>query len=391
MFLTPKTELVNRIAQLQQHLTQNGLDGALLHGVTNVYYYSGTAQQSHLWVPAAGAPVLLVRRVLERARRESALDRVEPIGSLRQLPEYIGTGRRIGMELDILPVSLFAGYQRALPGVEIVDIGPATRLARAVKSDVEIAQVRGAARVADLTFQAIKAALREGMTELELSAIAEAAERRHGFQGMVRWRAATGFECPWFHVLAGESGAVASFADTTFGGEGLTPAAPYGAGYRQIQRGMPVVVDYPTAYNGYIHDGTRTLAIGSLPDDLVRAYNVSVEIAHMFQTEARPGVTGEELWQKSVSLAEQHGLLDHFQGYGPSKARFVGHGVGLELDELPILAPRQQHPLEPGNVIAIEPKFFFPGRGAVGIENTYLITPQGAERLTLTGEELVLV
>lgn len=385
-----RTELRGRLGSLQTHLAVAGLDGALVHGMTNLYYFTGTAQQAHLWVPTGGDPVLLVRRVLERARRESPLEAVEPLTSLRDLTGALGSARRIGMELDIMPVSLFTQYQRALPGLEAADIGPAIRQIRAVKSAWEIGQIRQSARVADLSFQAACAALHEGMTELELSVAIEAADRLNGNQGMLRWRAATGFECPRAHVLAGESALAFSFADTPFGGEGLTPAAPYGAGRRQIGRGMPVCIDYPTVVDGYVHDQTRTLVIGGLDAELARAHSVCQEILAAVEAETRPGITGEHLWNRALEAATAAGLEEHFMGWGSSRVRFVGHGIGLELDELPVLAPRQQMPLAPGHVIAVEPKFFFPGKGAVGLENTYAVTEHGLERLTVSPDDLAV-
>ncbi|HLN63682.1 MAG TPA: Xaa-Pro peptidase family protein [Symbiobacteriaceae bacterium] len=391
MSFTPKAELDRRLATLRQHLAAAGLDGALLHGVTNLFYYTGTAQQGHLWVPAAGEPVLLVRRVLERARQESALERLEPLTSLRNLAGQLGGARRIGMELDILPVTLFQTYQKALPGAELTDIGAVTRLARSVKSPYEVEQIRTAAHMADETYRAVQGALRPGITELDLSVVAEAAERRAGHSGALRWRAATGFECPRVHLLAGESALAFSFADTPFGGEGLTPAVPYGAGRRVIERGMPVCLDYPTVYGGYIHDQTRTLAIGGLDAELTRAYEVCREILAALEAETRPGVTGHELWEKTLAVAVRHGLEEQYMGCGANRVRFIGHGVGLELDELPVLAPRQTQVFAAGNVIAVEPKFFFPGKGAVGLENTYLVTPTGLDRLTVSSDELCVV
>ncbi|MFZ5827502.1 MAG: M24 family metallopeptidase [Bacillota bacterium] len=391
MILTPRSELDQRVARLQAILAQQSLDGALLHGTTNLFYFSGTAQQAHLWVPARGRALLLVRRILDRARRESALEVIEPLSSLRELAGHLGGATRIGMELDIMPVPQYGLYQRSLPGVEIADVGGAIRALRAVKSPYEVERIRAAARVADATFATVKGALKEGITELELSVIAEAAERRGGTQGHVRWHAVSGFECPPVLLLAGESGLAFSFSDTPFAGEGLTPAVPYGASRRVIERHMPVCLDYPTQVDGYVHDQTRTLAIGGLDAELTRAYGVCRQVLAMIEAEARPGVTGEQLWERSLAIAREAGLEEHFMGYGENRVRFIGHGVGLELDELPVLAPRQQMALEPGHVIAVEPKFFFPGKGAVGLENTYLVTNSGLERLSLSGEELAVV
>ncbi len=391
MLTTPGAELRHRLSVLRAGLRDQGLDGALVHGVTNLYYLSGTAQQAHLWVPTDGAEVLLVRRVLARARRESALERVEPLASLRELADAIGPGRRIGMELDIMPVSLFQRYQRALPGLDAADVGPALRLQRARKSAWEVDRVRAAAAAADRTFAEVRDALREGMTELELSIVAESAERRHGFQGMLRWRATTGFECPWVHVLSGSTALEFSFADTPYGGAGVTPAAPFGASGHRIARGEPVNLDFALARDGYIHDMTRTLAVGPLPDEAMRGYEACRAVHADFVAAARPGVTGEELWARAVAVMEAAGFGDRFMGLGEQRVRFVGHGVGLELDELPVIAPRQTAAVAAGNVIALEPKVFLPDVGAVGLENTYLISGDGVERLTVSDDDIAVV
>jgi len=374
--------------RLRSALVEQGLDGALITSPVNLYYFSGTAQQAHLWVPADGEPLLLVRRVLGRARRESPLSQILPLRSLRDLAPHLGGARRIGMELDRITVTGFAAYRHHLEGIEIQDIGQAVRRIRAVKSPWEVERIRAAAAVADRTYQAVRSALREGLTELELSVVAETAERLGGTQGHIRWYG--GIESAPVLLLAGESALEASFMDTPFAGEGLSPAAPFGAGRRVIRRGMPVCLDYPTQVAGYAHDQTRTLAIGELDAELTRAYGVCREILAALEKEARPGATGGALWERALAIARQAGLEDHFMGCGETRARFVGHGIGLEVNELPIIAPRQEQPLEAGNVIALEPKFFFPGKGAVGLENTYLVTEAGLEKLSQSDEALAI-
>ncbi|MCP4896963.1 MAG: aminopeptidase P family protein [bacterium] len=384
-------EINDRLDRLRKVLRTKGLDGALLHGVTNLFYFSGTAQQAHLWVPSESEAQLLVRRVLERARAESPLSQIEALTSLKALPEVLRGASRVGLELDLMPVSHFRRYENVLEHCELCDVGPATRVIRAVKSEHEIALIRAAAETAEATFNAVRDGLREGISELELAIVAESAERRHGFQGTLRWRATTGFECPWVHILSGPSALEFSFADTPFGGPGLTPAVPYGASQRIIGRGEPVCVDIAIARDGYIHDMTRTFSVGELPQRLVDAYEVCRQMHQMFREEARPGVTGEGFWQRCVAIADETSLGEHFMGFGAQRVHFVGHGLGLELDELPVLAPRQAMPLAAGNVIALEPKFFFPGLGAVGLENTYAIHADRVETITLGGEEITVV
>jgi len=116
--------------------------------------------------------------------------------------------------------------------------------------------------------------------------------------------------------------------------------------------------------------------------DLSRAFDVALAIQAEVGRGLRPGSTGEALWERARAMAEEAGLGDRFMGPPGDQARFVGHGVGLELDELPVLAPGSEAQLVAGQVVAVEPKFVFAGRGAIGIENTWLVTDGGGEKLT---------
>jgi Xaa-Pro aminopeptidase len=88
------------------------------------------------------------------------------------------------------------------------------------------------------------------------------------------------------------------------------------------------------------------------------------------------------VYTKAVDLAAAAGYEDHFMGCGATRIRFVGHGVGLELDEYPFLAKGQEMALAENMVVALEPKLIFPGKGVVGIENTFVVTANGLEPLT---------
>jgi len=184
---------------------------------------------------------------------------------------------------------------------------------------------------------------------------------------------------------------VPSFPDLPLGGEGPGPSAPYGAGWRRIARGDAVIVDAPAVLGGYIIDQTRTLVIGRLPDALARAHDAARDILKTVEAAIRPGVTPEALYHLSLERAEALGFADAFMGAGAYRARYVGHGVGLELDEWPVLADGFTDPLEPGCVFAVEPKLLFPGLGVAGIEDQYAVTTTGCERLTLAEQRLFTV
>jgi Xaa-Pro aminopeptidase len=250
--------------------------------------------------------------------------------------------------------------------------------------------MRATARLSDAILSAAIEGLREGMTELELSALVEAEARRRGHEGVVRLRG-WNQETYYGMIAAGPAAAAPSFPDLPLGGEGPGPSAPYGAGWRRIARGDPVIVDAPAVLGGYIVDQTRTLVIGRLPDALARAHDAAVDILRTVEAAIRPGATPEALYRAALGRAETLGYADTFMGARPYRARYVGHGLGLELDEWPVLAEGFTDPLEPGCVLAIEPKMIFPGVGVAGIEDQYAVTATGCERLTVSAQRLFTI
>ncbi|HSM92319.1 MAG TPA: M24 family metallopeptidase, partial [Anaeromyxobacteraceae bacterium] len=189
----------------------------------------------------------------------------------------------------------------------------------------------------------------------------------------------------------GGSGAVPGFFDGAVTGTGLSSAAPHGASRATIERDTPVMVDYTGIFDGYIVDMTRLYVCGRLDDDLARAFATALEIQRWVVERLKPGAVAEELFAGAAAMAEASGFGAHFMGAPGENARFVGHGVGLELDELPVLAQGFRQPLVAGQTIAIEPKFVFPGRGVVGIENTFAVGAEGGVKLTARPDDLVVV
>ncbi len=395
MRYTPRSELDARIARLQARLAHAGLDGALIVHIANLFYFAGTIQQAHLFVPAQGAAVLMVRKSFERARRESALEHVVSLTSLRRMPALLAEHgyahfKRIGLELDVMPVAVFGSYQRLLPGVELMDISVPVREIRAVKSAYEIERMRDAARQAAGMFEAAPSVLHAGMTEIEFAAEMEAIARRLGHQGVIwlhNWNQRVHFGT----IVSGDNGAIVSYFDGPLAGTGLSPAMPTSAGVRQIGLHEPVIFDYAFAYEGYIVDATRLLSVGPLPQKLMAAYEAMREVEAAVAEAARPGVLCSDLYELAVEMATRLGYADEFMGYGEGKVSFVGHGVGIELDEVPVLAGGYQVPLHAGMTFALEPKVAFPVDGAVGLENTWVVTDDGVESLTGVADRVIVV
>ncbi len=392
---TPFKEIRPRIERLQTAMGESGIDGALIFQKTDLYYFAGTIQQANLYVPAEGDPVLMARKNSDRARAESPLKRQAAVDTLKQMTEVlarhgIAPPRRLGLELDVIPARLYLSLGEIFPDARQLDISHAIRKIRSVKSEAEIALIREAARAADQVAAFAAGALREGIAEIELAGIVEAEARRLGHQGVVRMRL-WGQEMFYGHLMAGARAAVPSYLASPTGGASLSPAVAQGASLHPIRPREPVLFDYVFAKNGYLADHTRILAIGGLDDDLLAAHRAALEIQESLKQEIRPGVAAGHIYELSLSLAADRGYTDHFMGADDRRIRFVGHGIGLELDEYPFLAQGQEVLLQAGMVIALEPKMVFPGRGVVGIENTHLVTETGVEQLTRFDEEVIIV
>ncbi len=392
---TPRKELKARCQKLQQHLQKQAIDGVLILQNTDLFYFAGTIQQAALYIPAAGEPLLMVRKDLDRARFESALDHVIGFSSPRQIPEILkqhgfSAPARLGMELDVVPANLYFTYARLFEKSKITDISMQIRMIRAVKSAYEIEKIRDAAAFSDQVAASVPRFLHEGVPEVELAGQIEAEARRLGHQGIVRMRM-WGAELFYGHVMAGPAAAVPSYLASPTGGAGMNPAVAQGASMRRVRRHEPVLVDLVFATDGYNSDHARIFAIGNLPDDLSAAHNTMCGIQEAVKKAASPGVAAGDLYDLALDMAAEHGLADYFMGAGGQRIQFVGHGIGLELDEFPFLAKGQKMPLEAGMIIALEPKVIFPDKGVVGIENTHVVTENGLEQLGAFREDIIRV
>ncbi len=382
--MLPRMESEQRMDRLRQRLAGLGLDGALILYPVDVYYFTGTRQNSALWVPVDGSPLLMVRKSYDRALKESSVTDVRPFPPSREFASLInGNARRIGLTFDVLPVQHYNFYAGLLKGREFADISPVNRELRSVKSPWELEQMRmSGVRLAEV-FGKIPGFLRPGMREIDLAAELEYRLRKAGSSGRFSMRA-FGQEIVGLAV-AGESAAESGCFDGPITGRGLSIASPYGSSPGIIEGNVPIIVDYAGSFDGYMVDMTRIFAFGNLSPELEKAFDVAMDIQAWLEDNLTPGPTCEELYEGAARMAEQAGLGTYFMG----PAKFVGHGVGLELDELPVLARGFGNPLEAGQTIAIEPKFVFPGQGAIGIENTCAVTDAKSERLTKLPDEVI--
>lgn len=394
MLYTPKSEIEARIKAVQGVLAQTQMAGALIVHHTNLFYLSGTSQSGHLFIPRIGEPVLMVRKSYNRALKESTIGDIVEVKSLKSVPDLLREKgfnlATIGMELDVIPVNTYRFYQKIFQDSALEDISDPLKKIRMIKSEYEAGLLQRACAVLDQVFSEVPSMLREGMTEIELASLFEAGMRRRGYGGCSKMRA---FNQDFFlgNITTGSSGAVPSYFDGPVGGSGVTPANnPHGAGWKVIGRNEIVYIDYTCVIDGYTADGARMFVVGDISEQLKQAHEAALRMQEELVKMLKPGVVCEDVYSKAEEMAAQMGLLDHFMGIGGDRVRFIGHGVGLELDEYPIFAKGVKMPLAAGMTFALEPKFVF-SEGAIGTENTYYLKTAGAMVLTHAPEDIVRV
>jgi Xaa-Pro aminopeptidase len=394
-FRVPPREIHDRIRRLQTELHQEQIDAMLVVQRADLFYLSGTAQNGYLYIPAEGEPVLFVRRYAPRARVESGLEWIVEIGSVQELTgqvvDFFGPGRmRIGFELDVLSVRQFSFLQDLLAPTEAVDASPLILKVRSVKSPWELAQLDAAAALSAKTFAQVPAMVEAGISEMALAGRIEAFARRHGHGGMLMSRGPAESAYPW-HVIAGKSGGVGGAIDSPVSGEGTSPAFPSGAGHRRIAPGDPIMVDFGTVLNGYHMDETRMFSIGEMPEKARAACQASVDILEELIAAVRPGAVAGDLFEQAVSRAGKIGFGKAFLGLPGYKSRFVGHGIGVELVEPPMIARNRSDVLLPGMTLALEPKMCFEAEFAAGVESAVAVTDTGCRMISLTPPTAVTV
>lgn len=388
---TPREELENRIGQLKKNMEKEGISFSVILQNVDLFYFAGTVQKSILVIPVDDEPVLFVERNIDRATVETTLP-ITPIKRDKDVRDILmdrgilkGRG---GMELDVVPVSVFERWKSILGFENFTDVWPLIRDLRLIKSPFEIIQIRKSGEICDHIFERARDTIREGMRELDIAAILEAEGRKAGHQGFLRMRGLNQ-EMMNLYVTHGRSGTIPSSGDVPIAGAGVTHAIAQGPSLNRVQRDVPLVVDYGGGYNGYITDESRAFVVGELREPFRKAYEVAREIVEDAAVYGEEGLDGTELFNRGAEMVRKAGLEDFFMGYGPGKVGFVGHGLGLEINELPVITPRHHVILQEGMVFAFEPKFIFPDKGAIGIEVDFIVRKDRLERVTLTPTDLV--
>ncbi len=393
-FFVSSKEIERRITVFQSSLKKRNLSLAWIDHLTDLYYFSGSIQNGILLIPSEGKPAFFVKKSLKRAEKESPLN-VTPYpgrkGLLKKTKALLGKKGQLGLAFDVTPASTYIWLTDELEGHSTGNISTTLRLQKAIKSEWEITQIGKAAEQASTLFQEIRNHLRPGITELELSGSIESRLRSLGHGGTLRIRN-PGSELPIINVVSGDSALYPTNFDGPSGGEGPYPSAASGAGWKRIAENETVLVDMVTLVNGYHADHARTFYLGrDIPEEAEQAHKFCLKALNRLEQSMHPGRNCADIYQETHTWAEKQGPPEGFMGYDENRVKFFGHGVGLELDELPIIAAKIDLDLKPGMVIAVEPKAFLKDIGPVGVENTYVITEKECQRFCPVDPNIVVL
>ena len=383
-----QNELKLRRDKIRALMAQRGIDAALITCNVNLIYTYGRVVSGYLYLPLQAPAQLFVKRP-----NNLAGEYVRPIRKPEQLPDLLkecglALPARLMLEGDELSYNEYGRLAACFPEAEVLPCGTELiRRARSVKTEMEVELFRRSGAAHARAYAQIPSVYKPGMTDRQLSIEIERLMRLEGCLGIFRVFGRS-MEIFMGSVLTGNNAAAPSPYDFALGGEGLDDSLPGGANGTLLQAGQSVMVDLGGNFYGYMCDMSRVYSIGRLPQKAYDAHQACLEAQAEVTALAKPGVTGEALYQKAVEVVEKAGFADYFMGIG-QKAKFVGHGIGLEINESPVLAPRMKQELEPGMAFALEPKIVLPEIGPVGIENSWAVTSDGVEKLTQAPEEIV--
>ncbi len=399
----PAKELETRLENLSHRLAKAKIPGALIQNPVDLYYFAGGRQNGTLFVPAADSnasafeggdgATFFVRRSVSRARFEAGEGdsplSIQKFPSLRVFAETLsnlGLEDAPGLQYGEIPADFANKFRSVLtPLGDAADCTQTIHLQREEKSDWEINMMREGAVIQQQMFDAVEDSIKIGATELEIVASAEEVSRRNGFGGNVQMRRFP-LQCDRAVIVSGRAGGIPSFFDSAIGGTGAHPLAGMGSGFNKLQANQPILVDLVHVHRGYVVDATRMYSIGELPEPWEQRLSDMVEVSNTVVDSLGRGDDCSKAWEVGSQLAESMGHSEHLMGMKPDQSKFLGHSVGLQLDESPVVAKGFDRRLIKNGVMAIEPKLVY-SDGSIGIEDTWLQTSEGLERLTLHNKE----
>ncbi|HOT04230.1 MAG TPA: Xaa-Pro peptidase family protein [Methanolinea sp.] len=391
----PASELQGRMNRFRARMDIDHPEWEMvaIFGKINLYYLTGTIQDGVLLVERDRGAVFWVRRSLERAMEESCFPDIRPMRSFRDAA--LGTAvrpHRIFMETEVVPLALAERFRKHFPCTEVRSMDLQAARVRSIKSPYELALLEKAGEIHRVVLEEeVPGILKEGMSEAEFGVAVYSLMVERGHQGIVRFgRFNTEIEVG--QIGFGESSLYPTCFDGPGGCYGACPGAPVlGSQTRRLRQGDLVFIDNSCGVNGYQTDKTMNYMFGRpVPEEAFEAHRGCMEVLDELVRLLKPGAIPSALYTTIMESIEP-GFMEHFMGFGERRASFLGHGTGLVVDEIPVIAMGFDDPLEEGMAIALEPKKGVPGVGLVGLENTYVVTPGGGRSITGRSRGLIPV
>lgn len=343
-------------------MTEANLAAVLVTHHPNIFYLSGFSGSSGFLL-LTGQKTLLYTdfRYVEQAATEAPFCEIIPVEGATdysQVAAFVSQNKfgRLGLEEAHLTLRAYRLLQKAIPGVELLPLNNFFEEIRAVKEEAEVEFITKAARIADDAWQNLFPLLKPGISEREVADELEFQLRKRGAEKLA------------FEII------VAS---------GERSALPHGvASSKIIGEGELITVDFGAVYSGYCSDMTRTFLFGDPTAEQSEIYSLVLAAQEMALQSIKVG-------QKCAAVDNMIRQYFQQQGYGAHFGHGLGHGVGLEVHELPTLAPRGQGILQELMVFTVEPGIYFQKWGGVRIEDLVVLRANGVQILTRSDKRLV--
>jgi len=364
---------------------------AAIFSKVNLYYFTGTMQEGMLLIPREDEAVLWVRRSIERAQEESLFPLIKPMNSFRDAARtYSNIPDTIYLETEFVPIAFYNRFQKYFPFEHVKPLDKQVSFLRSVKSSYEMDLMEKAGDIhRRILEERVPKILEEGMSEAEFATKLYSVMVEEGHHGIARF-SMLDTEILLGHICFGESSIYPTYFNGPGGNYGMSPAVPLlGSHERKLKKGDLVFVDAACGVDGYHTDKTMTYMFGApLPDEVIAVHKKCVDVQNKIAAMLKPGAIPAEIY-KNVMESLDEDFKQNFMGFGERRVKFLGHGIGLHVDEMPVIAEGFNEPLVEGMVLALEPKKGIENIGMVGIENTFKVTEKGG--ICITGDNPGLI
>lgn len=391
----PLSELQNRMFRFRDRMDATNPDWeiSVIFSKINIFYFTGTMPDGMLFIFRHDEAILFVRRSFERSIEESLFPNIKPMDGYRDAAEKFNKlPDTVYLEMEIVPLAMVQRFQKYFTFSQIKSLDSQVAFTRSVKSLYELSIMERAGEIHRTVLEdRVPMLLKEGISEAAFANELFSSLMAEGHQGLVRF-GMFGAEMFLGHIAFGDSSIYPTSFNGPGGNRGMSPAIPFpGSPYKKLKKGDLVFVDIGCGVEGYHTDKTMTYMFGSsISDEAIKAHDICVAIQHKIAGMLKPGAVPSEIYYTIMdSLAPE--FLKNFMGFGNRQVKFLGHGIGLTIDETPVIAEGFNDPLQEGMVFALEPKRGIEKTGMVGIENTFIVTPLGGRCITGANPGLIAV